>query len=161
MEMRAPNELGGNYFALLRLLGKMRGLSATRSEGNWIEAYIAGNAVFLISYLFVASLFWPKLHGWQAALMLLLLVPGVWIAWLIVLYLHSLVVKLCWALGLCTDLSRNRVQSVLMGIVTTVLAAQLVAAGPWLRWVGTIWIGVVAFNLAAALFLALFYDEPS
>ena len=86
--------------------------------------------------------------------------PAVWIAWLILLYLHSLVVKLCWAIGLCTDLPRNRIQSVLMGIVTTVLAAQLVASGSWLRWVGLIWIAAVACNLTAALLLALFDEEP-
>jgi hypothetical protein len=161
MQTGLPNESRGNYFALPRLLRKLRGLSATRSEGNWIEAYAAGTVVFLISYLFVASLLWPKLHWWQIAIVLPLLIPGVWIAWLILLYLHSLIVKFCWAVGLCTDLSRNRVQSVLMGIVTTVLAAQLVAAGSWLRWVGAIWIAAVALNLAAALLLALFDEEPA
>jgi hypothetical protein len=159
--MRAPppNESSGNYFALLRLLSKLRGLSAARSEGNWIEAYVAGSAVFFISYVFVASMVWPKLLWWQNVIALPLLVVGVWIAWLIVLYLHSLLVRLCWAVGLCTDLPRNRVQSVLMGIVTTALAAQLVARGSWLRWIGLIWIAAVALNLAAALLLALFYEE--
>jgi hypothetical protein len=159
MQASAPNESSGNYFALLRLLRKLRGLSVARSEENWMEAYVAGSAVFSISYVFVASMLWPKLLWWQNVIALPLLVVGVWIAWLIILYLQSLVVKLCWAVGLCTDLSRVRVQSVLMGIMTTALAAQLVASGSWLRWIGGIWIVAVALNLAAALLLALFYEE--
>ena len=159
MEASVPNELDGNYFALLRLLRKMRGRSAVRSEGNAMELSIAGSMVFVISYLFAASLLWPKSPWWERAVALPLLVPAVWIAWLILLYLHSLIVKLCWAIGLCTDLPRNRIQSVLMGIVTTVLAAQLVASGSWLRWVGLIWIAAVACNLTAALLLALFDEE--
>ena len=120
MEAVAPNESAGNYFALLRLLRKMRGRSTARSEGNSMELSIAGSVVFVITYLFAASLLWPKSKWWELAIALPLLVPAVWIAWLILLYLHSLVVKLCWAIGLCTDLPRNRIQSVLMGIVTTV-----------------------------------------
>jgi hypothetical protein len=137
----------------------MRGLNAARSERNWIEAYIPGNVVFFITYLFIASLLWPKLRGWELVIVLPLLLPAVWIAWLIMLYLYSLVVKACWAVGLCTDLSRNRIQSVLAGITTTALAAQLLVAGSWLRWIGAIWIGAVALNLSAALILALFHEE--
>ena len=159
MEAAAPNESDGNYFALPRLLRKMRGRSAARSEGNAMELSVAGSVVFVISYLFAASLVWPKSKWWELAITLPLLVPTVWIAWLILLYLHSLVVKLCWAVGLCTDLPRNRIQSVLMGVVTTVLAAQLIAGGSWLRWVGLIWFVAVAFNLTAALLLALFDEE--
>ena len=159
MEASVPNELDGNYFALPRLLRKMRGRSSVRSEGKAMELTIAGSVVFVISYLFAASLVWPKFKWWELAIALPLFVPAVWIAWLILLYLHSLVVKLCWAIGLCTDLPRNRIQSVLMGIVTTVLAAQLVASGSCLRWVGLIWIAAVACNLTAALLLALFDEE--
>jgi hypothetical protein len=160
METHRPNELRGNYFALPRFIRKLRGGDATRSEGNWIEAYFTGAVVYLISYFFVANLLVTKLARWQAAIVSVLLLFGVWIAWLILLYLHSLIVKLCWRCGLFTDLPRNRVQSVLMGIVTTAFAAQLLTAGPWLSWIGWLWIVAVAFNLAAALLLALFYDEP-
>jgi hypothetical protein len=160
MPTPAPNESGGNYFALPRLLRKIRGLNAARSECNWIEACTVGNAIFLITYLFAASLLWPKLRAWQVVIVLPLLLPTIWIAWLIVLYLNSLIVKGCWALRLFTDLARNRVQSVLMGIATTILAAQLMVADSWLRWIGLIWIAAVGLNLGAALILALFHEEP-
>ena len=46
------------------------------------------------------------------------------------------------------------------GIVTTAFAAQLLTASPWLSWLGWLWLVAVALNLAAALLLALFYEEP-
>ncbi len=154
-----PNESRGNYFALPRLVQKIRGRDAIRSEGNWVEAYFVGSAVYLISYLFGASLLWPKLQSWRVAIALVLLVPGIWIGWLVILYLNSLIVKLCWALGAGTDLARNRIQSVLMGIFTTAFAAQILTANIWWKWVGALWIVAVALNLTAAFFVALFYEE--
>ena len=157
----SPNESSGSYFALPRLIAKLSGASCTRTEGNWLEAYLTGTAIYLISYLFAANLLLAKLGIWQAVVVLPILLFAMWIFWLIVLYLNSLVVKACWSCGLCTDLPPNRIQSVLMGIVTTVFAAQLLAAGSWLRWVGAIWIIAVALNLSAALLLALLHDERS
>jgi hypothetical protein len=161
MEAIQPNESQGNYFALPRFIEKLRGRSGVRSEGNWLEAYLAGSVVYLISYLFAANLLLTHLSLVQAAIALPLLLFGIWIFWLIVLYAHSLIVKACWACGLCTDLSRNRMQSVLMGILTTAFAAQLITTGSWLRWIGAVWMIAVALNLTAALLLVLLYDERS
>ena len=161
MKAIPPNESRGNYFALLRFIRKLRGGNATRSEGNWLEAYVLGTVVYSISYLFTANLLLPKLDWWQAAIVLPLLLFGLWISWLIVLYINSLLAKGCQSVGLCADLPRRRVQSVLMGILTTIFAAQLLTAAPWLRAIGALWIVAVALNLAAALLLALFYDGES
>jgi hypothetical protein len=161
MKAVPPNESRGNYFALLRFIQKLRGGNATRSEGNWLEAYVLGAVVYLISYLFTANLLLPKLSWWRAAIVLPLLLIGLWIGWLIVLYINSLIAKGCQSIGLGADLPRRRVQSVLMGILTTIFAAQMLTAGPWLRAIGALWIIVVALNLAAALLLALFHDEQS
>ena len=158
MKIDPPNESSGNYFALLRFFRKLRGRDAARSEGNWLEAYVLGAVVYLISYLFAANLLLPKLNWWQNAIVLPLLLFGIWIGWLIVLYLNSLIAKGCESIGLCTDVPRRRVQSVLMGILTTVFAAQLLTAGPCLRVIGALWILAVVLNLAAALMLALFPD---
>jgi hypothetical protein len=156
-----PNESPGNYFALPRFIRKLRGGNAARSERNWLEAYVPGAVVYLISYLFTANLLLPKLNWWQIAVSLPLLLFGLWIAWLIVLYINSLIAKGCEIIGLCADLPRRRVQSVLMGILTTMFAAQLLTANPWLRAIGALWIVGVALNLAAALMLALFHDESA
>ena len=161
MKTVQPNESRGNYFALPRLIRKLRGGDATRSEGNWLEAYVLGAVVYLISYLFAANLLLPKLNWWQAVIVLPLLLFGLWISWLIVLYLNALIAKGCETVGLCADLPRRRVQSVLMGILTTMFAAQLLTVNPWLRTIGALWIVAVAINLAAALLLALFHDGQS
>jgi hypothetical protein len=161
MDPVQPNESAGSYFALPRFIEKLRGRSGVRSEANWVEAYLSGSVIYLISYLFAATLLLARLHFWQTAIALPVLLFAMWIFWLIVLYANSLIVKACWACGLCTDLPRNRIQSVLMGILTTVFAAQLMASGSWLRWIGALWIIGVALNLAAALLLALFDEERS
>jgi hypothetical protein len=140
---------------------KLRGLDARRSEENWREAYLLGAVVYLISYLFVANLLFPRVNWWQGIIVFPLLFFGIWIGWLVVLYLNSLIARGCEKIGLCTDLPRRRVQSVLMGILTTVFAAQLLTGGPCLRMIGALWIAAVTLNLAAALTLALFQDGPA
>ncbi|MEP6686568.1 MAG: hypothetical protein ABJB22_07320 [Verrucomicrobiota bacterium] len=156
-----PNESDGNYFALLRLVRKLSGKDARRSQGTWAEAHFIGVAVYLISYLFAAHLLLPWLRPWMRVPTLLGLVLVVWLLWLIVVYLNSLMVKLCWALGLFTDLSGNRIQSVLIGILTSVFAAELISAGSWTRWIGIAWIAAVMLNLSAALLLVLNDEESS
>jgi hypothetical protein len=161
MKTVPPNESRGNYFALPRLIRKLRGRSTIRSEDSWLEACALGVVVYVVSYLFVANLLFPKLNWWQTVIALPLLLFGLWIGWLIVLYINSLIAKGCQVIGLCADLPRRRVQSVLMGILTTVFAAQLLTAGPCLRAIGALWIIAVALNLGAALMLALFQDGPA
>ena len=52
-ELHAP---AGFYFALPRLVMKLRGGNARRSERSWLEANLVGFAVFGISYLILARL---------------------------------------------------------------------------------------------------------
>jgi hypothetical protein len=155
------NESDGNYFALPRLLRMFFGKDARRFEGSWAEAHFTGVAVYLISYFFTAHLLLPCLRPWTLVPALLGLIFVVWFLWLIVLYLNSLIVKLCWAWGLFTDLSGNRIQSVLIGILTSVFAAELMTAGGWMRWIGALWIVAVALNLSATFLLAIVYEERS
>jgi hypothetical protein len=103
----------------------------------------------------------PCLRPWALVPALLGLIFVVWFLWLIVLYLNSLIVKLYWAWGLFTNLSSNRIQSVLIGILTSVFAAELMTAGGWTRWIGIAWIAAVMLNLSAALLLALNDEESS
>jgi len=161
MELLPPNESKGAYFALPRLLAGWRGRTVARSENNGTEAYLASVGIYLVSYLFAARLLLPGLCFWTSALVLLFLLAGIWIFWLLVLYLNSLIVKAIHALGLWTHLSRNRLQDVLVEIVVTAFAAFLVIAGSWPRWVGAIWIGIVVLNLMAAVLLRLRYDQPN
>ena len=156
-----PNESNGYYFALPRLAGKVFGKNAKRSEGTWAEAHVVGVAVYLSSYLFAAEILLSRLPTWAILLALFALLFAIWTFWLIVLYLNSLIVKLCRAWGLFADLSGNRIQSVLIGILTSVFAAELMVTGRWTRWIGTAWIVAVMLNLSAALLLALNEEEGS
>ncbi len=158
MKQSAPNEY---YFALGRLLARWRGGSAVRSEKNWREGYAMGVVMYAIGYLAAVHALSGRLVFWQLLLALPLLLGALWIVWLIVIYANSLVVRACWAIGLCTDLSRRRVQSVLLGIETTICAAWFLGGGSWLRWIGLFWIAAIGLNLAAALLLAIWYDERS
>jgi hypothetical protein len=155
-----PNE-SGYYFALPRLVRKFCGENARRAEGSWAEAHFVGVLVYLISYVFAARLVLLYLSPWALASALFGLLFAIWIFWLIILYLNSLIVKLCRRWDLFTDLSGNRIQSVLIAILTSIFAAELMASGLWLRWLGALWIGAVALNLAAAFLLAILYDERS
>jgi hypothetical protein len=159
--MRPNERITGNYFALPRLVRKWRGGSAERSEIDWREGYATGVVVYLISYFFVASLLLRHLHGWRLGLALALLLFGMWIFWLIVVYLNSLIAKAIWACGFAANLSPSRVQNVLIGLLTTAFAAQLIIAGPWISWIGALWLMAVCSNLGAALLLAIWYDERS
>jgi hypothetical protein len=159
--MRPNEKITGHYFALPRLLRKWRGGSAGRSENDWREGYAMGVVVYGISYFFVANIVLHHLHGWRLALALALLLFGQWIFWLIVVYLNSLITKAIWGCGLATNLSPSRVQNVLIGILTTAFAAQLIVAGQWISWLGLLWLAAVCANLGAALLLAIWYDERS
>jgi hypothetical protein len=132
-----------------------------RSEDNGIEAHVVSVSVFIVNYLFAVQLSAPVYSSWLFFPALVGLIFGVWIFWLILLYLNWLVARLCWRCGLFTDLSANRVQSVIFGIITSIFAAELMASGRWFRWIGVVWIAAVALNLSAALLLALKNDDAS
>jgi hypothetical protein len=161
METLPPNESGVAYFALPRLIQQWRGGSPARSENNWIEACVASAGIYLMSYVFAANFVLERLSLWSSIFVFVLLLPGIWILWLIVLYLNSLIVKACWICGALTRSPRNRIQGVLVGTLTTLIAANVAMSGTWLRWIGVIWIIVVTLNLIAAVLLALLYGEHS
>ncbi len=143
------------YFSLPRLFARWRGGSDARTEMNWLETNVVGAAVHAVVYLFIAHLLLGGLPMWQQALWLLPLAAFVLLAWLIVLHANSLVVKLLRACGLMRTLPNHRAQSILIGIMTTAFACELLRAGSWLGLVGGIWLAAVILNLTAALALAL------
>lgn len=144
------------YFALPRLVARLRGRNSRRTEKNWIEANIAGAVVMLISYLAIARLLLGEAAGWkQIALLLPLAVVATWCFWPLLLYVDAQIIKLLHAVGAITKLSNARAQSVLIGSVITALACYLLKMGPMLRALGAIWIAAVCVNLLAAVLLAL------
>jgi hypothetical protein len=141
------------YFALPRLLLRLAGGSSARTEQNWVEANIAGGAIHLILFLFVAHELLSGRVFWQQ-LALLLPVLVIWfVFWLIYLYLGSKLVSL-----LRVSMPPDRAQGVLIAIVTSACAWRLLQAGGLLRVVGAVWLCVVCANVVAAGLLTLLGD---
>src|SRR5690349_16918340 len=79
------------YFALPRLLAKLRGGDSARAEQNSVEAWSANLAIYLISYLYFAG-FIPAFAGWWLRpLIFVALAFLVWLFWLLVLFVNSLI----------------------------------------------------------------------
>jgi hypothetical protein len=143
------------YFALPRLIAMMRGANATRAENNGTEAWVGSVAIYLINYLFFAQFIPVDLRLWQKALLLAGLLFLVWLFWLVVLYLNSLIVKVLRLAGLFRSIPTRRAQSILLGTWATAMAFDLLNRGSWIGEAASIWLVAVAMNLAAAAVLAL------
>jgi hypothetical protein len=143
------------YFALARLLARVRGGSSERAETNGGEAWIASIATYLVSYLFFAQFIPATLGLWPRALSFILLAFLVWLLWLLALYLNSLVIMLLQACGLFRAIPIRRAQSILVAGTASVMSLQLLQGGGWSAEIAAIWLVAVAMNLAAAAILAL------
>ena len=143
------------YFALPRLMARWRGGDSSRAEQNPAEAWIAGLAVYAVSYLFFFQLTPAGLRWWQAVPLWIVLAFLVWLFWLLVLYLDSLVIRFGRLIGLFRTIPDRRAQSILIGTTTTGMACALIGHGSWISEIGVIWIISVVMNMAAAALLAL------
>jgi hypothetical protein len=149
------------YFALPRLLAKMRGGDSIRAEQNSIEAWAANLAIYLISYLYFAG-FIPALdRWWLRSLILVALAFLVWLFWLLVLFVNSLILRLLGSCGLLRWLPIRRGQAVLIAIIATAMAAALLQRGALAAEFGAIWLVATAMNLLAATILAFTNGEPA
>lgn len=157
MERTDPGAEPRFYFSLPRLLARLSRGNATRVEKNALEAWIGGIIFYLISYLFAAHLVVDETTLWKQIPLLILVAFLIWLFWLLVLYINSVIIKLLRAGGLFRTVPTRHAQSILLGITTTALAYGLVTSDSWMRSVGIIWMVAVAINLAAA-FLLFFID---
>ncbi len=143
------------YFSLLRFIAMLRGGDARRAESNAVEAGLVGLMMYLIHYLFFAMHFVPSRSApWLTALLLVAIAFWVWLFWLLLLYINSVIIKLLRLGGILRTMSTRRAQSILWGIFTTAMACALLTSGGWVRELGAIWLVAVAMNLASAVVLA-------
>ena len=142
------------YFALPRLIAMMRGANGGRAEINGAEAWVGNVAIYLVNYLFFAQFIPAGLPLWQRTLLLAAVVFLVWLFWLLVLYLNSLIINLLRQAGLFRSIPTCRAQSVLLGTWATAMAFDLLDRGSWIGEAASIWLAAVAMNLAAAAVLA-------
>ena len=143
------------YFSLFRVIAMLRGGDARRAESNGFEALLVGLMMYSIHYLFFATLLIPSnLEPWLTALLLVALAFWIWLFWLLLLYINSVIVKVLRACGLFRTIPIRRAQSILWGISTTAMALELLKCSPWMRELGAIWLVAVAMNLVSAVVLA-------
>jgi hypothetical protein len=147
------------YFALPRLLLMLRGGDAARAEQNATEAWAAGVATYVISYLFFAGLIPDTLTWWLRGVAFAALAFLVLLFWLLALYLNSLILKFLRRLGLFRTLPARRGQSILISTTVTAMAIGLLARGSLAGECGAIWLIAVTMNLAAALILAFHHGN--
>jgi hypothetical protein len=142
------------YFALPRLLAKFRGGDASRAERNGVEAWVANLAIYLISFLYFAELIPDVSTWWLRGLLLVTLAFLVWLFWLLVFYINSLLLKLLHAARIFRSLPVRRGQAVLIATAVTAMAWQIAQRDSFASEIGAIWLVATAMNLAAAAILA-------
>ena len=149
------------YFALPRLLSKMRGGNAIRAEENSAEAWIGDVGIYAVSYLYFAGSFSDLGSWWLRGLVLVVLAFLVWLFWLMVLYLNSLILKVLHRVGLFRALPMRRGQSILLATTATAMAVALVQRGSFASEIGAIWLTAISMNLVAAMILAFTDGDPA
>ena len=145
----------GFYFSLPRLLSGVTGRGFHFSEGGFFETCLGSLAVLLIPYLFLVDLVINHLAGWMAFVAGVALLFAIWIFWLVVLYLNSVMIEVLHDLGFFRKVTGRHLQDIFVGIIITFFASELSILNSWVRWIGIFWLIILAMNLLAALSLAL------
>jgi hypothetical protein len=149
------NKKGRFYFSLFRVIAMLRGGDARRAESNGAEAWLVGLTIYSIHYLFFAALLIPShLKFWETTLLLVAIAFWIWLFWLLLLYINSVITQVLQVSGFFRAVPTRRIQSILWGIYTTAMACALLKRSPSLREIGAIWLVAVTMNLAAAGVLA-------
>ena len=143
------------YFALPRLLNRIRGGTDKVSESNAAESYLGSIGIFIITFVFGLQLFAERFSGWSVIAFDLALVFAVWIFWLIVFYINSLIVKLLRACGLFRETPNRRAQDIFIAIVLAAMAYRLSILHGWLGWIGWLCLCALGANFLAAILLKL------
>ena len=85
----------------------------------------------------------------------------VWLFWLVMLYLNSLILKLLHTINLFRSLPMRRGQSVLVAATATAMAVALAQRDSIVSELGAIWLIATALNLVAAVILAFSNGDPA
>jgi hypothetical protein len=155
-ELRPP----GYAFALPRLGARLAGRKVRRAPLSSWETYGTGIFVFALSAVFAGRLILPLVRPAFLQLLALLVLPFlIWVAWLLLFYVNSLVIALFRKLGLYSAATNNPFQHVVIVALSTLLAALLVRdASGWIRLLGTAWIALVGLNLLSIVILKILHE---
>jgi hypothetical protein len=151
----------GYAFALPRLIARLGGRDARRAELSRWEAYGLGILVFGISCVFAAHAFLPFVRPVVLQYLILFLLPfAMWVAFLLLYYLNSLVIVLLRRLGLYSAVTNNPFQHFVVILLISLLAALLVRNETgWMRSLGAFWLGLICLNLLSIVILKLLHEN--
>ncbi len=155
----APRQIG-YAFALPRLAARLAGRKPRRAEFSGGEAYGLGLLVFGISCVFVARLL-PVVRPVALQGIVLFLLPfAIWIGFLILYYLNSLVVALLRRLRLYRASTNNPVQHfVIMSLTTGIAVYFLRDECTWVKSLGVFWLALLGANLFSIVVLRVLGEE--
>ena len=156
MKTENENAFGDFYFALPRLLHRMRGGTDKISESNAVESYFGSIVAFMVSFLFAWQLFACRCPGWQAIGVGIFLLFAVSISWLFVFYFNSLLIKILRTCGIFRKMANRHAQDIFIQVVVAAFAYELSISVSWTRWIGIFCLLLLGTNLAAALLLVLY-----
>jgi len=145
----------GYYFSLPRLLSRITGRGSDFSEGGPFETCLGSVVVLLIPYFFLVDLVMNHVGRWMAFGTGVALLFAIWIFWLVVLYLNWVMIQVLHGLGFFRAVTERHLQDILVGLIITFFASELSILNSWVRWIGILWLIILAMNLAATLSLAL------
>jgi len=147
--------LVGYAFALPRLAARLSGQKVRHARLSRWEAYGTGILVFGLSCVFAGWLVLPFVRPAFLQLLALLVLPFVmWIAWLLLYYVNSLIIALFRKVGLFCAVTNHAFQHVVIISLVTLLSALLVRDGAgWMQLLGAFWIILVALNLLSIVLL--------
>lgn len=126
-----------------------------------VEAHVVGALVHVITFVAAARLSLGGLALWQQIVLLVPLMLLVWAWWSLFFHVGALLIKLLRSLDGMRGVPDRHAQSGMVCILTTLLAAQLLSAGSWMRVLAFVWLIAVTLNLAAAAVLTLIDAEPA
>jgi hypothetical protein len=149
------------FFSLPRLIARLRGHNAERTDTHWLEANAVGTLIHAIVFLFLARWLLTGSSTWQQLALLVPLAILTLLFWMLLFAVQVLVIKAARAFGMLRNVPDDRANGMLVGIVTTVFACQLLGAGTWLRAIAAVWLVALALNLLAACVLGLSNADAS
>ena len=151
----------GYAFALPRLVSRLTGRKARRAEFSSAEAYGLGILVFGISCVFVARALLPIVRPLALYLVVLFVLPfAIWVAFLLLYYLNSLVIAPLRKLGFYSAVTNNPCQHIVIVLLTTGIALHFLRAESlWVKSLGLFWFGLLCLNILS-IFVEKLLDEP-